>query len=242
MSIDATDAEVFIYTGAEIPQDVVRVRVDPSFASIPANAFNQCKTLTEVELCEGLVEIGEWSFAGCGHSTTKINIPLSLKRINDFAFYSSLQCPIRLHDGIESIGRHAFAFCSFTNFRVPILITAIPKGMLHNIKSMFSVELSENIRQIGTYAFSYCYCLRNVAFPLNADLSHDIFGGQSATEQYDLYQLFGSIAEIISELQHRFDGLSIHSIVYYQLYHQGVLQELTDAIMWDPTGDQQDCL
>jgi hypothetical protein len=55
------DAEVFNYTGAgaEVPDDVVRVRVDPSVTSIPAEAFDERHKLAEVELCEGLVEIGE---------------------------------------------------------------------------------------------------------------------------------------------------------------------------------------
>jgi hypothetical protein len=81
-----------------------------------------------------------------------------------------------------------------------------------------------------------------VAFPRNADLSNDIFGGGSATEQCDLYQLFGSIAEIKRALSHRFNGLLIHSIVYYQSYNQEVLQNLIAAIKLDPTGNQQDCL
>jgi len=85
--------------------------------------------LTEVELCEGLVEIGYYSFGGCG--ITKIIIPNSLQRIKDWAFYCSLRCPFRLHDGIESIGEYAFACCIFTNFRVPPLITMIPEGMLY---------------------------------------------------------------------------------------------------------------
>jgi hypothetical protein len=71
----------------------------------------------------------------------------------------------------------------------------------------------------------------------------------------DLRQLFGaSNARIVWELQHRFDGLQIHEIVYYQSYHQGVLQILIDAMNMrsgqsrtlrsklDPTGNQQDCL
>jgi hypothetical protein len=50
-----------------------------------------------------------------------------------------------------------------------------------------------------------------VAFPPNAVVGDDIFNsGQSTAEQYDLYQLFGSQAQIIIELQHRFDGLPIH--------------------------------
>jgi hypothetical protein len=121
---------------------VVRVRVDPSVTSIHAKAFIGRKKLTEVELCEGVVEIGERSFAYCDHSITKISIPNSLRRICDYALYRSLRTPICLHDGIESIGEWAFAACIFTNFRVPILITVIPQYMLSNCTTTFSLRTS----------------------------------------------------------------------------------------------------
>jgi hypothetical protein len=126
--------------------------------------------------------------------------------------------------------------------------------MSWNCKSLFSLELSEELRVVENYAFTYCYCLRNVAFPPNADLVDDIFGGRSEPERYDLHQLFGSIEEIMRALSHRFDGLPIHSIVYYQSYYHGVLQNLIAAInirssqrrtlrnKLDTTGNQQDCL
>ena len=44
---------VFVYMGEGgeiVAHDVVRVRVDPSVTSIPAEAFSQRKNLTEVEL------------------------------------------------------------------------------------------------------------------------------------------------------------------------------------------------
>jgi hypothetical protein len=254
MSSNAADAEFLLYTGEGVPDDVVRVRVDPFITAIPANAFDGRKKLAEVELCEGVVEIGEWSFGDCDHSIRKISIPTSLRRINDFAFDNSLRCTIRLHDGIESIGGRAFAACIFTNFRVPPLITVIPESMLSNCRSLFSLELLENVSEIKGWALTCCYCLRNVAFPANAELSNDIFGVQSAAEQCDLYQLFGSIAEIMRALQLRFDGLPIHRLVYYQSYNQGVLQHLISAINMtsghcsalrsklDPTGNEQDCL
>ena len=140
--MDDANANDFVYTGtggAEVPDDVVRVLVDPSVTSIPASAFNERTKLAEVELCEGLVEIGAWSFSRCDHSIAKINIPNSLRRIKDWAFYNSLRNPIRLHDGIESIGKEAFCFCIFTNFRVPSLITVIPGSMLEGCNSMFSL-------------------------------------------------------------------------------------------------------
>jgi hypothetical protein len=198
--------------------------------------------LTEVELCEGLVEIGLSCFSWCGNSITKINMPTSLRRITDYAFNYALRTPIRLHDGIESIGGRAFFGCIFTNFRVPPLITVLPISMLYNCKALFSVEILHNITRINDGAFCNCYCLRNVAFHPYAVIGNNILGEQGSFERCDLYQLFGSIEEIISELQHRFDGLLIHSIVYYQSYHQGVLQNLMDTIKLDSTGNQQDCL
>jgi hypothetical protein len=255
------DTKVFVYTGRQggnnVPQYVVRVRVDPSVTSIPDNTFDQRNKLTEVELCEGLVEIGKWSFAYCDHSITKINIPTSLRRMKDFSFAASLRAPIRLHDGIESIGEYAFANCIFTNFRVPLLITVIPHHMLFNCKSLFSLEFPENVREIGDYALANCYCLRNVAFPPNSVFGDEIFiedGEDEFDTNTDLMQLFGSEAAIIWELQHRFDGLPIHKLVYYQSYYEGVLQRLLAAInlrsgqrrtlrsKLDPTGNQQDCL
>ena len=255
--MSATD-EAFVYTGeggAEVPQNVVRVLVDPSVTSIPDHAFRQRYMLAEVELCEGLVEIGEQSFWCCDHSITKINIPNSLRRIKDYAFQFSLRCPIRLHNGIESIGTAAFAVCIFTNFRVPPLITVIPVYMLRGCRSLFSLELSENMREIRNAALRYCHCLRNVAFPPDAVFGDDIFFDEDYDEMTDLQLLFGnSNARIIIALQHRFDGLPIHKLVYYQSYNQGVLQNLIAAINMrsgqrrtlrsklNPTGSQQDCL
>ena len=237
----AADAEVFIYMGPggdDVPRDVVRLRVVPSVTSIPDHAFERRKKLAEVELCEGLVEIGEDAFGWCGNSIAKINIPITLRRINDGAFYFSLRCPIRLHDDIESIGTQAFFGCIFTNFRVPPLITVIPYGMLQGCTATFSVEIPLTVPEIDNFAFYKCRCLRNVALPPDAVIGVTIFD-----EATDLLQLFGSIAEIIEALKHRFDGLLIHCAVYFQSNYQGELQRLiTSGNELDPTGNEQDCL
>jgi len=95
--------------------------------------------------------------------------------------------------------------------------------------------------------------LRSVAFPSTAVFGNNVF--MYLNTNTDLLQLFGSEAEIIWELKNRFDGLPIHGIVYYQSYHQGMLQSLSGRqnpvsfgqhqslrSMLDPTGNQQDCL
>jgi hypothetical protein len=120
---------------------------------------------------------------------------------------------------------------------------------------MFSLELSEHIRKIENYAFFNCYCLRNVAFPPNSVFGGiEIFIEEDVNVMTDLQRLFGSNANITREILHRFDELPIHSIVYYQSYHEGVLQRLVAAIntrsgrgrtlrsKLNPTGNIQDCL
>ena len=61
MSSIANDAEVFVYTGeggARAPDDVVRVRVDPSVTSIPARAFFQRKKLTRWSFVKASRKLG----------------------------------------------------------------------------------------------------------------------------------------------------------------------------------------
>ena len=133
----------------------------------------------------------------------------------------------------------------------------IPRSMLRGCRSIFSIELPYNVSEIEKYAFQNCYCLRNVAIPPNAAFSDEIFIDEEEDVIYirtDLQRLFGSKADIISALQHRFDRLPIHKLVYYQSYNPGVLQILI-AVMnsrlgqcgalrskLNPTGNQQDCL
>jgi hypothetical protein len=157
--------------------------------------------------------------------------PNSLRRIKDCAFALSLRTTIRLHDGIEGIGRDAFASCIFTNFRVPPLITVIPEFMLEGCKSIFSIELPYNVSEIYYNAFYNCYCLRNLAFSPGTVFDNNVFiHALNGDEMTDLQRLFGSEARIIRELQHRFDRLPIHSIVYYHSHNENVLQKLIAAM------------
>jgi hypothetical protein len=104
---------------------------------------------------------------------------------------------------------------------------------------MFSLELSQDTTEIGYFSFGSCYCLRNVAIPPNAVFGDAIFIDEDVEAITDLQRLFGSEERIVRELIHRFDELPVHSVVYCQSYHQGVLKRLIEQ---DPTGSQQDCL
>ena len=82
--------------------------------------------------------------------------------------------------------------------------------------------------QYFQYALANTYCLRNVAFPANAFFDDYVLRYCSV------------IRKQIRELMHRFVGLLIHKLVYYQTYNQGVLLVLRSQL--DPTSNNQDCL
>jgi len=271
--------EVFLYTGQEtnlIPRDVKRVRVDRSVILIPDKAFMDCTKLEEVDLCEGLQEIGDSAFHDC-LALKHFTIPSTVKRIGEHAFYNTSLISLHLPDGVESVGGLAFLQCKFPNFRIPPLVTTISQGIFYRCQCLFSLELPESTRQIKDDAFSRCRSLRNAAIPPNAGTGRGLFAHCADLQQLfgseaqiavppnalledvfedcsDLQQLFGSEGEIIDALRHRFDGLPIHKILYYQSYHPVTLDQLNKATNMrsgqsrtlrsklDPTGKEQDCL
>ena len=297
--------EVFVYMGGEmvVPDDVVRAQVHPSVTVIPDKAFQYHQQLEEIELCEGLIEIGKQSFCLCKslkhisipstvttipsltfqscngleevelceglieignnafwfcESLKHVNIPSTVKTIGSHAFCGAPLLTLHLPNSIESIGNNAFCFGRFHTVRVPPLVTTIATRMFSNCCSIFSVELPETITQLVAVeqeegqniggVFDNCRSLRNVAVPPHADVGVNTF--KRCT---DLLQLFGSQAQIINALKHRFDNLPIHKMVYYHSYNNLTSEQLSNTINiassqtrshgnLNPTGNQQDCL
>ena len=255
----------FVYReGVRVPSDVVRVRVHPSVTEIPYAAFAGRKKLEEVELCEGLLEIGTMAFNDCV-ALKRITISSTIVRIARHAFCQASVLSLRLNDDVDCIEKYAFCCCNMTTFKTPPLIETITEGMLSKCIRMFSVEIYEGVIkvegpevQIDGYngAFRCCHSLRNVALPPDAEIGHDAFLGCT-----DLHQLFfvNTQDQVINALKHRFDNLPIHKMIYYQSYQPITVDQLSDEVHMkssqrrklrrmlgcpqvDPTGKQQDCL
>ena len=241
------DADVFVYIGEEgplVPHNVVRVRVHPSVTIIHENAFRGCNKLEEVELCEGLREIGRSAFHMCTN-LKKIKLPSTVQVICSDAFsYSQLE-KAHLPESLQIIGTDSFAECNLSTLRIPPLVTTISRALLGSCRSMFSVEISEHVTEIDLYSLS-CYSMRNVAL-----LPCTIVRADAFCVCKDLHQLFGSAVNVMNALKHRFDNLPIHKMIYYQSYNNITVDQLNEATdirisqrrsKLDPSGSQQDCL
>ena len=140
------DSEVFEYMGGDmvVPDDLVRAQVHPSVAVIPDNAFRYRDKLEEIDLCKGLLEIGNDAFFQC-ESLKHINIPSTVKVIGNWALCAAPLHTLHLPDSVESIGEYAFSYSRFPTVRIPPLVTSLSKLMFFDCSSMFSAELPETI-------------------------------------------------------------------------------------------------
>jgi len=253
--------EVFTYMGEGIlvvPNDVVRVRVHPSVTEIPYRAFAERINLEEVELCEGLLEIGNEAFKDC-KLLKRINFPSTLKIIGNNAFNGCKSLDgVELGNDIEWIGSYAFnrLGCKSSHFRIPPLLTTLPQCMVGGYsKCLFSIEIPEGIRRIDFAALTSLGSLRNVAFP--ADSTIDVAALHICPDLRlilgveDEMGVFSEGLDIINPLKHRFDNLPLHKLIYYQSYTNITAEQLNNATnigisqrrsKLDPSGNQQDCL
>lgn len=252
--------DVFVVTigGPPAPNDVVRARVisPPQYNVLYAYVFCEHGKLEDVELGEGLRVIHESAFEEC-ISLKNIHISSTVTQIYDRAFYNTPLASLRLPDSVENIGEFAFLEGKFPTVRIPPHVTTIEKGTFAWCRSMFSLEIHENVKNIG-YAFCMCR-LRNVAIPKDAIVYNEPdewvpTSRDFAFDSKDLKQLFITPEATVNALKCRFDNLPIHKMIYYQSY-QPVTSDQLLAALWklgavrrekrsklNPTGKQRDCL
>lgn len=108
--------------------------------------------IREIEIGEGVTDIGDFAFEGLGVTWGKcenveVSLPKGLKHIGKSAFERSIVSSIKFKEGLETIEEYAF----------------------YNCTSLCSVEF-KSVKEIGTGAFAYCDNLgEKIVFPRNLE-------------------------------------------------------------------------
>lgn len=161
------DAEVFMYTeGVTVPRDVVYVQVHPSVTVIPPKAFQLRQKLEDVELCEGLLEIGNDAFYECV-ALKRITIPSTVTTIGGHAFGGCTKLEdVTLCEGLVEMGEAAFLGCTAVKqIRIPLTVTVLPPCVFKGCERLEKVELCEGLFTIGRNAFYGCYWMTKIVIP-----------------------------------------------------------------------------
>ena len=96
-----------------------RIRVPPTIEIVNDGVFCGCIKLVQVDLCNGLKHIENDVFRGC-KSLKFITIPSTVIK-----FYGCEQLKeVKICEGVQSIGRFAFACTSLERLQLPLAIQA----------------------------------------------------------------------------------------------------------------------
>ena len=140
--------------------------IPSSVTSIGASAFQNCTSLTKINLPSSVTFIGKSAFSECT-SLTSITIPSSVSSIEEHAFYNCRSLTsITLPNSVTSIGDYAFADCStLTSIEIPNSVTSIGNSAFYSCDGLTSIEIPNSVTSIGNSAFYSCDGLTSITLP-----------------------------------------------------------------------------
>lgn len=126
----------------------------------------QALELTEYNIPQGIVSIGEYAFSS-NSSIRSVTIPSSLQEIEDYAFSNCVSLEqINIPETIFHIGKGAFSYCSsLKKISIPKCIEELAADIFLGCISLADVTIPENIKTIDEGAFACCNSLTSVFLP-----------------------------------------------------------------------------
>ena len=100
------------------------------------------------------------------NSTGHFDVNPNVTDIGDYAFWTCKALTnINLPDSITTIGQSAFAYSNLESISIPKLVTIINPSTFNNCNKLNSVTMTNNVTEIGNFAFVRCESLTNINLP-----------------------------------------------------------------------------
>ncbi|CAJ1943361.1 unnamed protein product [Cylindrotheca closterium] len=134
-----------------------------SLATVGHRSFQNCSSLVELDLPDGLDTIAGCAFMNC-HALEKVRAPKTLGRVGEAAFQgcSSLKS-IQHLDGLRFIGFKAFAYCeSLTDIHLPEGLKYMGQSAFINCRSLRKVSIPSTLELLWNRTFNMCISLTEV--------------------------------------------------------------------------------
>ena len=149
-------------TSLTIPSKILLDGQNYDVIAIGPVAFMECASLQQIKLPTSLKSIEFGAFAMCTNLCS-INIPNGVNEIGPSAFVQSGIISINVPSSVENIGIAAFSDCA--ELTSATIGSTIPASCFGNCTNLETVNLSEGLEFIGSYAFSGCEKLKNLNLP-----------------------------------------------------------------------------
>ena len=133
--------------------NLTNVFVDGTIKRIEESAFRDCQNLTHIDVKEGLVYIGDYAFYN-DSITEDFTLPSTVKYIGDSAFAGNYLAVVTLPEGLEHLGKAAFALSGVKEFYNRSSLDTLPREALRH--SQIETLILGNISHIGLACFIEC--------------------------------------------------------------------------------------
>ena len=164
---------------------------------ISNGAFKGCGSLKSFSIPSGVTYLGGESFSSC-YSLKSVSIPNGVTEIADgtFQFCSSL-ADVTLPENLQSIGNSAFQYTAISSVSLPDTLTNIGSEAFDNC-SLATIEIPSSVKEIQNFAFDDCTKLKTVTFAEGSQcetIDKWAFRGCSVLENVQLPERITSITE-----------------------------------------------
>ena len=200
--------------------------------SIGLHSFRFCLQLVNVQLNEGLEQIGLGAFHGCVSLPT-ITIPSTVKKVEKNAFEDCHKLVnVQLNEGLEEIKLMAFSGCvSLNQITFPSTVKLIWRHAFKGYGALEHILVHEKLAKMHSEAFNSCNSLRRLTIQSTVDkvVSLDIVENSTSLETV---RFDDEIEEFLSETPLRTwwnQGASKYALpTFYSLIERDILKRLDD--------------
>ena len=164
-------------------------------------AFARCSSLTSVNIFDSVTSIGDYVFESCS-SLTSVNINISdmskwcngntdlhnLDAKKNLYFNGELITDFIIPDGVTSIGKNAFHYCSSLNtVSISDSVTSIGNSSFSGCTSLTFVTIPNSVNSIDANAFYNCNKLRRISLGSGIQtIAADAFYGCTSLTKVDI--------------------------------------------------------
>lgn len=168
---------------------ITKVTIPATIKNIKGCAFHNCNNLKEAILEEGITEVADSMFYGCGENLVSVTLPSSLKTIGVRAFRSCYEITSMVFpEGVTKIGDSAFYSCNnLKEVVIPSTVDEIGPSAFSACMNLEKVDIPEGVASIGEWTFFGCMALTSVSLPQSlTDIGDYAFYGCYALESIDI--------------------------------------------------------
>ena len=177
--------------------DVKKVIIADGVTQIQEYAFNNCSSITSVEIPGSVDYIGGYAFAGC-KGLKNITIPESVTLIEDRAFMYSGLTNVTFPGSVKGIEYYVFSYCTdLEDVTIREGVTNV-EGSFQGCTALKSVTFPSTVTRIGADSFNTCSSLKTLKIPtsvtsigtrafLDSGLSTIYFYGSKPTIDNDAF-------------------------------------------------------